>query len=63
MSDLFGNPNCWFSHAQAHFISLQLGARQYKATSRSYSVISHVEIYKAFPLASLGINIDCTDKN
>ena len=20
MSDLVGNPNCWFSHAQAHFI-------------------------------------------
>ena len=22
MSDLVGNPNCWFSHAQAHFLSL-----------------------------------------
>ena len=23
MSDLVGNPNCWFSHAQAHFILMK----------------------------------------
>ena len=22
MSDLVGNPNCWFSHAQAHIVDL-----------------------------------------
>ena len=22
MSDLVGNPNCWFSHAQAHIINV-----------------------------------------
>ena len=24
MSDLVGNPNCWFSHAQAHIIKIKL---------------------------------------
>ena len=32
MSDLIGNPNCWFSHAQVHiiyFVLISKGAEMY----------------------------------
>ena len=53
MSDLVGNPNCWFSHAQAHFLSAVAvhtehclnEANYIHMSGISYTLLGHVVLH------------------
>ena len=51
MSDLFGNPNCWFSHAQAHINSSQ----KHVVKTRLYSLARNAAVPRSKLLSVLGI--------
>ena len=40
MSDLVGNPNCWFSHAQAQIILINISHDKQHQISRDYLTFS-----------------------